>query len=332
MTQFVIQVVEYQSARPRKKVSPHPSDFVLNDRQLVVAMVRSILTVNSGKSTRKYMAAIVRPTLQFLLEWKSAPKLRISDSFNSFVRDFSVTTRIGELAQGISYAFWMWERGYSWISDFGPWARTMLPPYAAKKSPDYVMFNPTTGDVALMEAKGTQSAAHQSPMRNALNQCKEALPHVFAARGYGSVLTLDTKNVAGLGKLHIRDPDRKFVANDEMRHFLFRRSYASWFDLLGKDDLTSICRQHVRTHLGDIQDAIVYGQEGGSVLCTITSMALGLNPARARYSINPEIWLALNDIEAFQKFDWLQFSERIKTLANRGQGIYFPDGTSIVED
>lgn len=111
MTQFSIPVIEYNCVRPGAVKTP-AQPFVINERQLVLAIVRSVLTVNSGRESRKYMAVIVKPTLRFLLDWNRAPDLSVSHHFHNVLRDFSATTRIGELAQGVSYAYWKWERGY----------------------------------------------------------------------------------------------------------------------------------------------------------------------------------------------------------------------------
>lgn len=334
MTQFSIPVIEYKSASPgHAMTSPQP--FVVNDRQLVVSMVRSTLTVNSGRASRKYMAAIVKPTLQFLLDWNCAPDLCVSADFRDVLRDFSATTRIGELAQGVSYAYWKWQRGYSWIADFGPWAAGLTPGYTGRKSPDFVMLNQITNDIAIMESKGTRSACHKAPMSKALLQCKSALVHVPVSRGFGSVLTLDSKSPTGGGTLHIRDPERNVELTDELKHYVFRRSYASWFDLIGDEKWLTECRQRVPTESGawaNSQAVDRRNDNSSNPLRDITTVAIGFDPARTSYEIDSEIEEALTDINAYKQINWRQFSERMWTQSNSEQKqIRFPDGTSIVE-
>lgn len=335
MTQFTIPIIEYASAKGGALLAPPLQPFVVNDRQLVVSMVRSTLTVNSGKGSRKYMAAIVRPTLEFLLDWSHAPHLRVSTAFLDVVRDFSVTGRIGELAQGVSFAYWKWARGYSSITDFGPWAKKLVPPYSGKKSPDYVMLNPTTGGIAIMEAKGTRSANHKAPMGRALRQCKAALAHVPTPQGFGSVLTLDSINPAGFGVLHIRDPENIAEVTEEMKYYLFRRSYASWFDLVGNADLADWCREWFQNGINSVRSVtqIASGrQDPISPLRSITAMALGFDPARTSFELDPEIAAALANLNAFKQTNWRLFSERMQAQPDPEQKlIRFPDGTSIVE-
>lgn len=334
MTQFKIPVIEYEShtgGKPLAACRP----FILNDQQLIVSMVRSTLTVNSGVSTRKYMAAIVKPTLQFLLDWKRAPDLRVSTDFHDALRDFSSTTRIGELAQGVTYAYWTLQRGYSWIADFRPWAEGLKPVYKGVKSPDFVMFNPITNDLAIMESKGTGSACHKGAMGKALRQCSEAVAHPAFTRGFGSILTLDFSNSAGVGTLHIRDPESHSELTDELKHDLFRRSYASWFDLVGDEDQANKCRQRSIALNAQNPDGPPAGRRRSDSIIPlreVTAVALGFDPAITSFEVDPEIKAALSDIKAFKKIDWYELSNRMQVQPGQAtKMIRFPDGTSIVE-
>ncbi len=334
MTQFSIPVIEYNCARPGAAIAP-AQPFVVNDRQLLLAMVRSALTVNSGRASRKYMAAIVKPTLRFLLDWKRAPALSLSADFLNVLRDFSATTRIGELAQGVSYAYWKWERGYHWIADFGPWVSGLHPSYTGSKSPDFVMLNPTINDLAVMESKGTGSNCHKSSMGTALRQCKDAVAHPSFSRSFGSVLTLASQNPTGAGTLHIRDPEGTAQLSPELSYYVFRRSFASWFDLTGDEELADWCRQDLKEGRDLRQNSrkIVddYGEKG-SPLRKIIAEALGFDPIRVRFEIDPVIRKALGDFEEFKKNrDKLGKRESaIGNISDRGP-MEFPDGTLIVE-
>lgn len=330
MTQFKIPVIEYASDTGVPLALP-PCPFSFNERQLIISMVRSILTVNSGKAPRKYMAAIVKPTLQFMIDWHRAPDLQVSSDFSKVFRDFSLTTRIGELAQGISFAYWKWQKGYLCISDFRPWAAGLSSPYVGKKFPDFVMFNPLDGDVAIMEAKGTGLDNHKQPMQRALLQCGSALPHLAVSRSYGSILTLDSESPTRKGTLHIRDPENIAHITDEMKYELFRRSYASWFDITGDDELANWCRQS-KGGAGKLQTFNSDFKDSGRKLRAIISAAIGFDPTITSFKIDSEIQAALRDYDAFQRLDWNQLSQRMRMQGDQEQKlIRFPDGTSIVE-
>jgi len=334
LTQFKIPIIEYKSAKPGKAIKPAHKSFVMNDRQLIVSMARATLTVNSGKLSRKYMAAIVKPTLMFLLDWKRAPNLCVSNDFRRALRDFSITMRIGELAQGVSYAFWKWERGYSWISDFGPWAAGLVPPYAEKKSPDFVMLNLITNEIVIMESKGTGNACHKGSMRRALFQCEFALHLNTVSRCFGSILTLDSKNPMGIGTLHIRDPEDSAMLTDELKHYIFRHSYASWFDLTGDEKRSTECRKPLATKNDVLEISDVADQEKETSITALRDItaAIGFDPEYTEYRIDTEIKKALDDFDFFKQIEWDKFSERMKAQSSsQEKQVHFPDGTSIVE-
>jgi hypothetical protein len=331
MTQFAVPVVEYDSGTGAS-MAPLPS-FALNDRQLTVGMVRSILTTNCGKQSRYFMAAIVKPTLRFLVDWNAAPALQISSPFINTMRDFSVTTRIGELAQAVSYCYWKWVRGYAWIADFGPWATGMG--YVGKKSPDFVMFNLITGDIALMESKGTRSNLYVSSMRRALKQCNAALPNVLATRGYGSILTLSSNFSPATASLHIRDPQTGKAVTDEHRHYVFRRSYASWFDLTGSAEQAASCRRPFSAH-GDappkISDDVRDQSPASHPLRELTAAAIEFDPGRTSFEMEPVVLKAIFSFQAFKETNWKAFASRMREKRDSGEkAMHFPDGTTIVE-
>jgi hypothetical protein len=306
----------------------------MNDRQLVVAMVRSLLTTNPGSVSRKYVAAIVWPTLRFLLDWNQTPDLRISPDCPKVLRDFSLTTRIGELAQGVSFAYWKWQRGYAWITDFNPFAKSLLPAYAGSKFPDFVMLNLKCNDLAVMEAKGTGSHCHKKQMTKARRQCRDAESHPAFNRGFGSILTLDVANPSGIGSLHIRDPESRGDHSAGLRHAIFRRSYATWFELAGEEETASWCRkQNIDEKASDypIRDD---GRRGASdTLRKMTAMALGFDPSKVRFTVASEVLEALSSFEVFTGMEWFQhLQQRLLRYGDDDRQIIFPDGTVISSD
>lgn len=246
-------------------------------------------------------------------------------------RNFRDTT----LAQGVSYAYWKWERGYHWIADFGPWVAGLHPPYAGTKSPDFVMLNPTINDLAVMESKGTGSNCHKSAMGTALRQCKDAVAHPSFSRSFGSVLTLDSLNSAGVGTLHIRDPEGVAELSPELSYYVFRRSFASWFELTGDQKLADWCRQEFKEGSDLRQSSRQITNDSGeksSPLRAITAAAVGFDPDRVRFEIDPLIAQALGDFDDFKKLR-VELGKRgsaIGNISDRGS-IQFPDGTLIVE-
>lgn len=322
MTQFSVSVHEYTSARPGGPAYPHPPPFVFNERQLVIAMVRAILTANPGKPARKLIAAITWPTLRFMLDWSAAPRFELSNVCSLGIRDFSLTSRIGELAQGVSYAYWHWARGYAWIADFAPWAA------GSGMAPDFVMFDARTKDLALMEAKGTGSDCYKSPMYKALRQCKAGLKAGPFVRGYGSVLALDwSKNSTGCGTLHIRDPETSGSPSERTAYAVFRRSYASWFELSGDARMAAWCRS-----VPDDRELYREAPEPYADQSLVTNSvlpSLGFDLRKTRLFIVPAVLEALYSFQIFRQGAWLNELQKISSDKNV---MRFPDGTVIAQE
>lgn len=306
MPQYLIPVIEYGSTKHQPGTGMSRGTFLVNDRQLVVAMVRSILTANANRASRRYMAAIVKPSLRFMIESSPARHLRIKSAFQGSVRDFSVTTRIGELAQGAAYAYWQWGRGYV-ISDFAGWAQANGVAVAAgAKSPDYVMTDPLTAGTILMEAKGTRSDNHKGKMSDALRQIRPNLTTTGAGAGYGTVLTLDAGNSTGWAKLHLRDPAEESKAAFASRYCAFRRAYAAWFELTGDIENADALRE-VQANTGSLTLAKSNSKRlREDPLRASVAEALGFNPDVAWFYILPEVFTALEDAGSFRQMNWLK--------------------------
>lgn len=331
MTQFSVPVHEYCSAKPGGPAYPHLPPFAFNDRQLVIGMVRATLTSNARKPARKLIAAVTWPTLRFMLDWSVVPRLELSSQCHLGVRDFSLTSRVGELAQGVSYVYWHWERGYSWIADFGPWAAGLKPAIALSRAPDFVMLNARTGDLALMEAKGTGAACYKRPMYKALGQCKAGLKHSAFNRGFGSVLTLDQKRaLTGRGELHIRDPEMDRYPADKTAYAVFKRSYASWFELAGDDQMAAWCRSDndAEPIRGIQAPGTVWAKQ--ALVANSVLPSLGFDLRHTRFSLDPAVLEALGSFDAFRKRDWLK--ELTKGSTAQENMMRFPDGTRIVQE
>jgi hypothetical protein len=334
MPDFSIPVREYDCTPNKPGLGVPRTPFPVNDQQLVVCIARSILTGRATRSSRRFMAAIVRPTLDFMLDWASAPALKLRHDFGKTVKDFSAKSSVGELAQGICYAYWMIGRGYIWVTDFDSWAvDTGVTIPSSSKRPDYVMFDPASGETVLMEAKGTSSGDHKKAMGEALRQCRAVLEGVYADKGFGCALTLDVDSATGRGCLHLRDPEGVTEGSDRTNYLIFRSSYSSWFEISGDRERAAYFRnaktigvnRQIPNQTNDFKKA-----DRGDPLRSAIARALGINPERARFRVDEEVWDALHSEGVYSKMDLGGLASRLKEKGKRdSNAVIFPDGTII---
>jgi hypothetical protein len=356
MPNWSLEVIEYQSSPRRPGPGLHHPNWYVNDRQLTAGMVRATLARNAGRQARRFTAALVRPTLRFMLNWQVGVPLAAHPLFFGALRDFSITSRVGELGQGIAYCFWHWAHNFSVITDFRGWATSMhinipLAPAApgqqprALRTPDYVMLNPRTGTAALMEAKGTMGSNHNSGMSDALRQCRIGRSVIPVQNAYGCVVALNRPTPASAGPvvpatLHFRDPESPASITDEFAHEIFRRSYATWFDITGDEDMAKWCRTPLKQQPKRLKNesARIRGTSADNVedpLRGAMAEAFGLDAYSARFTIAASIADALRSREAWKRIDWYKIIERAThdSFGNvsrvRSKTVHFPDGTAI---
>lgn len=184
-----------------------------------------------------------------------------------------------------------------------------------------------------MEAKGAGGHDHKGAMSTALRQCGAALANNQFHRGYGSVLTLDRKAVStGRAELHIRDPEVDSEVSEWTAYEVFRRSYASWFDLAGAPGMAAWCRRYVRdsgetvaTYDVAFPDRVQQEDSIGRAVSDSVLPALGFDRSRTEFSVEPAVLLALGDFNVFKKREWLS---AIRPGLEEDR-ISFPDGTII---
>ena len=161
--------------------------------------------------------------------------LQIFKSRYERLRDFSKTTRLGELAQGVNYLFTQERLNYPYVVDFHFCHQLVYgSSYSEKSTPDFFVLKEDFSDTGLMESKGegAKRNAVTSKLKSALAQLEKVLsPSVdylipMCVRfEYETVVKKSTINYSVIKK--IRDYDENFKLR------ILRLHYASWFYLVG---------------------------------------------------------------------------------------------------
>ena len=315
MTFYVLPVTEY-----RKDPLPNwdvvsGSYFSLSEQQLVVYIVRAMLTRRAHSAARHYLTASVAFTLDFMLDRTRAPDFVVDMRNMGLLRDFSMTGRTGELAQGIAYAYAVHATG-SVVCDFVDWSKANYPSHILSKMPDFAVLSLIHNRVDVMEAKGTMKNIHRKPMKRALEQAK-LTGHPGVTQGFGAVVAFDAYNNRE-ASIHIQDPEGQGQASESALYDAFKRSYASWYDLAGNTRQATWLRGEEFS-----------GVENDPRLKLFLLRMLGL-PEHSQFVVMPEIEEAIFSEKVFRERSFNQLRYPVEREPVHDRLIRFPDGTAIM--
>ncbi|TBH76269.1 hypothetical protein EWU22_01600 [Aquirufa nivalisilvae] len=160
------------------------------------------------------------------------------------LRDFSKTSRIGELAQGINYLFVQERLNYPFIIDFHLFQEKSKKPASHKKTPDFVTLNIDFSQIGLLESKGEAQKGFKITGKN--GKLKEALVQLESAN-WPSVNHLIPccvrfeEDISSLKSgIHYSKIRKKQIKNSELQLRMFKQHFASWFYLVGDFTRASI--------------------------------------------------------------------------------------------
>ncbi|MDD3416699.1 MAG: hypothetical protein PHY47_22355 [Lachnospiraceae bacterium] len=177
-------------------------------------------------------------TVPFMLNEKN-DYLTINYDNKDIIRDFSKTTRIGEIAQGINYFYFKNHMNVCSIYDYKIYANNYLNVKTSGQSPDYVLVY-NSGQLGLMESKGTLQANPSEFILNGKKQClngKSCLSP-YISNDYVSAVNFATssKRMKRNSTIYIVDPpyNTDWKENDMEKHI--KNEYSKWFHLLGMEN------------------------------------------------------------------------------------------------
>lgn len=161
----------------------------------------------------------------------------------NLLRDFSKKTRIGELAQGITYLLAQEHLDYPIVVDFEGFVRHKKSNASINgKTPDFILQKDLNYNYSLIESKGhyvSTSSSTKGKLNKALKQCDNGkqiidaeLPNYTLNKSYGVCLKLLNEQDTSKSELQFVDPAEN-GRNDDFNTELIRYHYASWFLLMG---------------------------------------------------------------------------------------------------
>lgn len=315
MTSFDFEVLEYDPRMGAAAQCVGASSFSLSERRLIVSTVRSMLAGSGTWSVRHYLAASVIPTLHFFVDRARAPDFCVAGVNVFQLRDFSLTSRIGELAQGISYAYWAFHHR-AFVTDFVDWSKSVHPYVPRPTRPDYVVSPLGASYLMAVEAKGTVSHSPKDQMRKALRQAKGTSHHPALSNAFGTVVTFEA-HFSLPARIHIQDPESRGQATIRDRWEVFRRSYASFYEMAGDFDKAAQCRGDQGAPIDTRSDFVR------------RALLAALSLEHATFTVNPMVERAVFEFSAFEEGSWQEALRDWNQERLTDTRLDFPDGTAI---
>ncbi|EII2981675.1 hypothetical protein LG772_000203 [Vibrio parahaemolyticus] len=242
---------------PKKIVQSTNShtDLKINFLKLSVAMVKANTTSSSIYcGSLVYDSILSALNLNGLMDHQ-ASRVSLRDGFREKYRDFSKSSRTGELAQAINYVFAQEKLGYKFIFDYDEFLiANNIPAKTSGATPDYVMLGKSRSNLAVLESKGS-SASNELPLtilRTKLqaamdDQCQSGVRYLQNNRqrvsnSYVSLIELAEVSDLRESVIHFADPN--YDEFDEIDYSKTVENYYSrWLSFIGLMDNTSAFEQ-----------------------------------------------------------------------------------------
>ncbi|WP_413378383.1 hypothetical protein [Alkalihalobacillus sp. 1P02AB] len=212
--------------------------FSLSVGKLATGIGRTIISQNINCSNQRYITLSALYLLKALV-LDSNTKLLLMDEAKQYLRDFSLTGRIGEIAQGINYIFFQERLNYIEIIDYYEFIKnhTNAKP---KGSPDFIMMT-SLGQYVILESKGSwinhQRTNLKSTIKKGLEQCQKGnmwledkLKFLMVSKVYTSVVRLKD-DINKQSELIYVDPKYNDKVNKKPEITLLH--YSTWFYFIG---------------------------------------------------------------------------------------------------
>lgn len=234
--------VETANARLKDATNPNNGTLRFSALKLHIAIARCILSrdltnldlvFESISSFFRYQTIINTPKID----------LTLNKSNFELLRDFSKKTRIGELAQGITYLLAQEHLEYPIVVDFEGFIKHKNPAAVISgETPDFILQKDSSFNYSLIESKGqyaSTSASTKGKLNKALKQCDSGMqivnteiPGYTLNKSFGVCVKLFNEQDLNKSEIQFVDPT-KGDWNDNFNIEMIRYHYASWFLLMG---------------------------------------------------------------------------------------------------
>ncbi len=237
---FNLDVFKYQAPAFLKSARRQEEDFSLDILDMAYYTARTICTYTL--TNQELYFDIISSLLSHLnFVDLNNNNLTLSESRYKRLRDFSKSTRIGEMAQGINTYFVTKRLGFPYFIDYDlAKEKTSIRFESGGKSPDFVILNSTLTKVGLYESKGNMNGNATRDLLSAFGQINDVYsPPCIDYKIPVSLRFQDNNDYSNkkIRKIRKSSINYAFVETDCSTHKeyipLKKLHYASWFYLVG---------------------------------------------------------------------------------------------------
>lgn len=266
--------------------------------RLAVSTAKSLITrTHVWTSEAAGFARSYIPIISFFIDDKSG-YLALNKDSEKIVRDFSKTSRHGELAQGINYFIASELLGAIALYDFDYYVRTIkgiTKKYKGRK-PDFIMVYPN-GEIGIIESKGTIDANPSSFLCSGHEQCEDGknfltTNSVSVKNSYVSAVSFATTSprMTRNTKVYFADPlgEGPELERNTVRDRLYE--YSKFFYLAGNSEAFHKLRKGEAIDEHIIYSMYDYNQEGIIAKWPIDkkhTMVFGISSQLCKYLCSP---------------------------------------------
>jgi hypothetical protein len=243
-----IDIIEYQNASVTTRraglieINNH-TPLAFSSWELSVAMARTLCDKHINIPELYFDSVQALFSLPFLIS-RTSNNLRFNSNRIIRLRDFSLTNKIGEVAQALTWIYLEEKSSFPFVVDFELFcSKYGITIPANSSTPDFIAqgVNKTT-NICIAESKGkliNSRTTIKTKLNSGLNQCDIGELIVNSSGTYSVIKKLcfcsefsrdiDIEN----SKFHFVDPEKP-NKNKNIDDFIFRAHYANWFYLLGE--------------------------------------------------------------------------------------------------
>lgn len=350
-----IDVVEYTCSSTRKKharLQKETNSVVGNKLEfsatkLSIALARTILSSDPSNLDLRFQILSSFFNMQSMVDTKSR-NLRLNENITRKFRDFSLTGRIGELAQALNYLFTQELLKYPIVVDYEGFISNQntpsLPEYIGEV-PDFVAVKNNENKITLVESKGScpkkQDSKLKTVLREALEQCDNGKDYLETnlfynvQNTYASGIWFSMSSNSWNTTLHFSDPN--YDSNYRLKDFieLIRYHYCSWFalfgyykqvfELLGNENI-SLEKPEKSIFIGD-DEYYIFDRDNNYYPYNTMTYNYYLENRFIAFGISYKVWEALKDPGTIQNIE-----EYYNEPISNEEMELFADGTVLLFD